>query len=114
MGSGNNLLMALCSSYPEVCRPRHKSSPSGPRYLPCQDLSSYGAEETNFLTAARSCDLILSIRAAIVGASRTHLFCVRDPVGSHPHSIDGLFQVRTSLYSACTFPSRLGLPGRGK
>lgn len=67
-GSGKGPLVAFCSSYPEVCRPCQRTSPSGSRSMPCQDLSSSRDKEANFSTAAKFSELNLIVRIAIVGA----------------------------------------------
>lgn len=75
--------VVLCSSCPEICWPCHGTSPSSSGSLPCQDLNSCRVKEAKFSTAAKFCDLNLSVRTAIVGASRPYLSSVTDPMGPH-------------------------------
>lgn len=111
--------VVLSPSYPEICRPCHRTSPSGFGPLPCQDLNSCTAREANFSSAAGFGDLNLSVRAAAVGASRRCLSSVTDPMGPHhTHQTYSLLSPGQSVLPACspvcTSPSPTGLSVKGK
>lgn len=97
--------VGLFPSCPEICRPCHRTSPRSSGSLPCQDLNSCRAKEVKFSTAAKFCDLNLSVRTAIVGASRPHLSSVTDPMG--PHHVHQMcspeFQVRMPSLQPVTY-----------
>lgn len=97
--------VGLFPSCPEICRPCHRTSPRSSGSLPCQDLSSCRAKEVKFSPVAKFCDLNLSVRTAIVGASRPHLSSVTDPMG--PHHVHQMcspeFRVRMSSLQPVTY-----------